>query len=132
MRFTIAFLAIPSLALAQTPDSTRRPLPESRAIRAPSPIRLDGKLDEAAWAAAPVTTNFTQINPTEGAPASQRTEVRVVYDDDALYVGVRLHDNGPVVARLGRRDMSLGDSDWFGLTVTSWAIGPGPCAATRR
>ena len=92
----------------------------SRAARAFGAIRLDGRLDEPAWASAPVTDAFTQIDPDEGKPASQRTEVRVLYDDDALYVGVRLHDTGPITARLGRRDMDLGDSDWFGVMLDSY------------
>ena len=110
-------LAVPLFLEAQT---SPRPLPVSGAIRATSPIRLDGKLDESTWASAPVTDQFTQIDPNEGQPASQKTEVRVVYDDEALYVGVRLHDTGPIIARLGRRDMNLGDSDWFGLMIDSY------------
>lgn len=106
-----------SLAAAQQPERT---LPTSRAVRATGTIRLDGKLDEAAWTAAPVTDAFFQIDPDEGQPASQRTEVRVLFDDDALYVGVRLHDNGPIIARLGRRDMNLVDSDWFGVMIDSY------------
>ena len=116
----VALFVFPTISIAQSPDTTRRTVPVSRAVRATTPIRLDGRLDEAAWAAAPVTSDFTQINPDEGTPASQRTDVRVVYDEDMLYVGVRLHDNGPVTARLGRRDMSLGDSDWFGLMIDSY------------
>ena len=95
-------------------------LPESKAVRATGRIHLDGKLDEPAWARAPVTDAFTQVDPLEGQPASQKTEVRVVYDDDALYVGVRLHDSGRITARLGRRDMPLGDSDWFGVMIDSY------------
>jgi len=95
-------------------------LPESRAVRATGRIHLDGKLDEPAWAEAPVTGIFTQVDPLEGQPASQKTEVRVVYDDDALYVGTRLHDSGRITARLGRRDMPLGDSDWFGVMIDSY------------
>ena len=97
-----------------------RPITVSHAVRATGAIQLDGRLDERAWEAAPVTDSFTQINPDEGKPSSQHTEVRVVYDDDALYVGVRLHDTGPITARLGRRDMPLGDSDWFGLMIDSY------------
>jgi hypothetical protein len=124
MRLTFVPLALlPAFAAAQSPptraDSTR-PLPVAHAVRASSAIHLDGKLDETAWRAAPVTDDFTQIDPEEGKPASQRTEVRVLYDDDALYVGVRLHDTGHVNARLGRRDMPLGDSDWFGLMLDSY------------
>jgi len=89
-------------------------------VRLTGTIHVDGKLDEAAWAAAPITDKFTQVNPLEGQPPTQRTEVRVLYDDDALYVGVRLHDTGRITARLGRRDMPLSDSDWFGLMIDSY------------
>ena len=112
---------VPLLARAQ--DSTAsapRHLPVTRAVRIDTPIRLDGRLDEAAWASAPVTPILQQIDPLEGQPASQRTEVRVLYDDEALYVGARLYDTGPITARLGRRDMHLGDSDWFGVMVDSY------------
>ena len=112
---------VPLVARAQdSTASASRDLPVTRAVRTSSPIRLDGRLDDAAWASAPVTPIFTQIDPLEGQPASQRTEVRVLYDDDALYVGVRLYDTGPITARLGRRDMPLGDSDWFGVMIDSY------------
>ena len=115
--YLLVAIALPIAISAQTSESSR---PVADAVRASSPIRLDGKLDEPAWAGAAVSNNFTQIDPNEGKPASQKTEVRVVYDDEALYVGVRLHDSGPVRARLGRRDMSLGDSDWFGIMLDSY------------
>src|SRR5450830_985489 len=66
-----------------------RALTISRAVRTHDAIKLDGRLDEPAWSTAPVTDAFTQMDPDEGKPASQRTEVRVLYDDAALYVGVR-------------------------------------------
>jgi hypothetical protein len=96
--------------------------PVSRAVRASHAIRIDGKLTEPAWARAPVYDRFTQIDPEEGRPSRQRTEVRVLYDDDALYVGYRLHDSEPgrIIARLGRRDMNLGDSDWVGVMIDSY------------
>lgn len=117
-------LLLPSLLAAQSHNRSvpghTRPITVAHSVRATGPIHLDGQLDESAWASAPVTDSFTQINPDEGKPSSQRTEVRVVYDDEALYVGVRLHDTGPITARLGRRDMPLGDSDWFGLMIDSY------------
>ncbi|HSA56263.1 MAG TPA: DUF5916 domain-containing protein [Gemmatimonadaceae bacterium] len=97
-----------------------RPVPVSRAVRTDAAIRLDGRLDEPAWSAAPLTDAFTQIDPDEGEPASERTEVRVLYDDEHLYVGVRLHDRGRITGRLGRRDMDFGDSDWFGVMIDSY------------
>lgn len=128
-RFRIAALALflaPCALLAQSAPVSApaleavRAMTISRAVRTRDAIRIDGRLDEAAWATTPVTDAFTQVDPEEGKPASQRTEVRVLYDADALYVGVRLHDTGRIVGRLGRRDMSLGDSDWFGLMIDSY------------
>jgi hypothetical protein len=116
----LLFATAPFAALAQDPAASVRDLPVSRAVRLEGSIQLDGKLDEAAWASAPVTPISTQIDPLEGQPASQRTEVRVLYDDEALYVGARLWDSGEVTARLGRRDMRLGDSDWFGVMLDSY------------
>jgi hypothetical protein len=97
-----------------------RPITISRAVRTTAGIELDGRLSEPAWASAPVTDSFTQIDPDEGRPASQRTEVRVMYDDDFLYIGARLHDDGRITGRLGRRDMDFGDSDWFGVMIDSY------------
>ncbi len=118
-----ALVAAPLCAQNGAAGSTghTRPITIAHAVRASGPITLDGRLDESAWQTAPVMDSFTQINPDEGKPASQKTEVRVVFDDEALYVGVRLHDTtGPIIARLGRRDMPLGDSDWFGLMIDSY------------
>lgn len=89
--------------------------PVARAVRTASPIRLDGRLDEPGWTEAPAVADFTQLDPHEGEPASERTEVRILYDDGAIYIGARLYDRGEISTRLGRRDMPLGDSDW--LTV---------------
>ncbi|HSM06833.1 MAG TPA: DUF5916 domain-containing protein, partial [Longimicrobiales bacterium] len=83
-------------------------------------ISIDGRLDEAAWAGAQVIDDFTQVDPDEGAPASERTEARILYDREALYIGVRLYDRGQVQSRMGRRDMSLLDSDWFGVVIDSY------------
>lgn len=120
----VPLLGVPVVARAQSGGSAATdsspPLPVSHAVRTSTPIVLDGRLDEAAWAGAPVTSRFTQVDPDEGRPASQRTEVRVLYDDAFLYVGVRLHDSGAVTGRLGRRDMDLGDSDWFGVMIDSY------------
>jgi hypothetical protein len=119
---TAALLALlvvaASPAAAQSPAS-RPPLGDlGRAMDAlplagPAPV-VDGRLDDQAWVAAAWQTDFVQHAPVPGAPASERTEVAVLYDRDALYVGVRLHDAhaDSVVGRLGRRDEEV-YSDWF-------------------
>ena len=62
--------------------------PRARAARARSEIDVDGRLDEPVWAEAPAITEFIQENPAEREPGTQRTEFRVVYDDDAIYIRV--------------------------------------------
>ncbi len=88
--------------------------------RASGPIDVDGHLDEGAWEGAQVVSGFIQVDPDEGEPESEATEVRVLFDDEALYLGVRLHDRQPVNTRLGRRDMDLMDSDWVGVVIDSY------------
>jgi hypothetical protein len=91
--------------------------PVLRAARALEPIVLDGRLDEAAWQVAEPVTTFTQNLPEEGVPASERTEVRILHDGAALYVGAWLADREPVSQRVGRRDAWLQDSDWFSISL---------------
>lgn len=84
-------------------------------------IDLDGRLDETAWAAADVATGFVQNRPEPGAPASEPTEARVLYDGGAVYVGLRMHDSQPerVQAPLGRRDADL-EGDWVLVAFDSY------------
>lgn len=69
-------------------------------------IDVDGRLDEEAWGRAPVSSGFVQRDPVEGAPAEHATEVRVLFDESAVYVGARMFDDEPgtIAAQLVRRD----------------------------
>jgi len=83
------------------------PPPLVRAVPLAGEIRLDGRLDEPVWQAAPAATDFRQNQPKEGEPATQRTEVRFAFDGAALYVGARMFDDSGaagVRTRLVRRD----------------------------
>ncbi len=86
-----------------------------QATRAMQPIKLDGKLDEAEWARTPVQDAWVENMPNEKAPSRVKNEVRVLYDKDALYVGLRGHDpdiskiNAPFV----RRDKVFSPADNF-------------------
>ena len=89
------------------PDSASHARPTAVAVRRSGPIDLDGHLDEAAWSKASPATGFTEQAPDEGKRATQRTEVRFLYDGSALYIGARMWDTrapGGVTARLARRD----------------------------
>ena len=85
--------------------------PRPQASRVDTPVSIDGALDDAAWAGAVPISDFRQTLPTEGEPASERTVVRLIYDDDAIYVGAILDDRSPVTTRLARRDAGLENSD---------------------
>jgi Domain of unknown function (DUF5916)/Carbohydrate family 9 binding domain-like len=66
-----------------------------RPVRLSSAPVIDGKLDDAVWREAAKLGSFTQINPTEGAPASEPTEVFLGYDENNLYIGARCYDDEP-------------------------------------
>lgn len=117
---TLALLLAPAAAGAQGGPHQGHTPPVVKVARATTPVALDGRPDETAWAAAEPVTTFTQLDPREGEPVSEATEARVLYDDDALYVAVRFRDRGRVSTRLGRRDMGLGDSDWVGVVIDSY------------
>lgn len=94
--------------------------PVMHAVRAGGPVVVDGRLNEVAWEQATPVTAFTQMDPKEGEPVSERTEVRLLYDSEALYIGARLYDSGAVSQPLGRRDSDLAHSDWFGVALDSY------------
>jgi hypothetical protein len=90
------------------------PSPRVQAIRRATPVELDGRLDEAIWSQAQAATDFRQAQPNIGNPAAQRTEIRIVFDDDALYVGARMFDDqgaAGVRSQLVRRDQETSNSD---------------------
>ena len=90
---------------------------ELQARRASRPIVLDGALDERDWAEAPAATNFTQSDPHEGEPASERTDVRVLYDADRLYIGVFVHDDHPIVVNALSKDFDTSNADIFEVVL---------------
>src|SRR5687767_14476533 len=89
----------PAATGASTAADSGRPI--LRAVRITEPPTIDGRLSDEVWAQAAVADHFTQRDPDEGQAATERTEIRVLYDDDALYVGARLYDTEP--ARISRR-----------------------------
>ncbi|HEY7768033.1 DUF5916 domain-containing protein [Longimicrobium sp.] len=93
-----------------------------QAVRASGAIRVDGRADEAAWAAAQVATDFVQRGPRPGEASTERTEVRFLYDDQAVYVAARMWDRHPdsIAAPLARRDQGVSNSDWFDVALDSY------------
>ena len=99
------------------------PFPAARAVRVDDPPVVDGRLDEEAWQSAEVLGNFIQRIPRDGAPGSEPTEVRVLYTNEALYVGAWLWDSEPgrIVDGEAIRDALLDDSDAVLLVFDAFA-----------
>jgi hypothetical protein len=84
-------------------------------------MRVDGRLDDAAWAQARPITQFSQTQPRQGEAATERTEVRILYDDNAVYVGAKLYDSdrSGIRAQLARRD-AFTEADLFEVAFDSY------------
>ncbi|MDH4070131.1 MAG: carbohydrate binding family 9 domain-containing protein [Ignavibacteria bacterium] len=94
---------------------------EVQAVRTETPPVLDGFLNDSVWERAIPVGDFTQRDPEEGKPATERSEIRVLYDDEALYFGCMYYDSNPagIVARLTRRDNEI-DSDRGSIRIDSY------------
>ena len=116
-----SWYGLPSAGLAQStdgdgPEPARVPILVAGVLS--GEISIDGHLDEAAWAAAPVATGFIQRQPVEGDPAVHDTEVRVLIGSDAIYVGARMIDSEAqfIADQMTRRDTG-GQFDFFTVSL---------------
>ena len=100
-------------AAAQAPGRPQGESPVAIALRTTEAIRLDGRLDEPAWQRAPPIGVLRQREPVENNEPSEDTVVRVLYNDDALYIGVVSHDRSPreIVSTQLTRDANLDVDD---------------------
>jgi hypothetical protein len=115
-------------ALAAPQDFSQEAVQASKraaAVRITEPIVIDGMLDEPAWAGADPAIDFYQQLPDEFAPATERSEVRFLYDDRMLYVGGVLYDPEPgrLIVNELRRDFSGFQNDVFTLIVDTFRDG---------
>ncbi|MEZ4425538.1 MAG: DUF5916 domain-containing protein [Gemmatimonadota bacterium] len=116
LRLALLFvLFVPGVLRAQQPRTAQA------APLAVAPV-IDGRLSDEAWSGLPALSGFLQREPVEGRPVSQRTEVRIGYDAQALYVGAWLFDDTPggIVVGQTLRDASLNDSDAFVVVLDTY------------
>ena len=106
--------------LAQNASSTNPPVLNAAKLT-DTPPQIDGYLNEDVWKQVPIATDFIQLLPDEGEPASERSEVRVLYGEEALYIGFRAFDTDPkaIEAQLTRRDQKS-FSDWVHVSIDSY------------
>ncbi|MCU7496667.1 MAG: carbohydrate binding family 9 domain-containing protein [Ignavibacteria bacterium] len=105
----IVLLILAGIVFGEGRDSNTSKRLGAKALRSTETIVIDGRLSETVWQRMDnCFSNFLQRDPVEGAQPTERTEVRIAYDDEALYVGARMYDSHPdsIVARLSRRDNS--------------------------
>ncbi|MFY7707774.1 MAG: DUF5916 domain-containing protein [Flavobacteriales bacterium] len=95
-----------------------------QAVRCVEAPKLDGSLNEAVWLNAPVAAGFVMQSPTPGVPLPQNTEVKIIYDDEAIYVGFMNFDTAPdsILKQLSGRDGD-GNSDYCGITFSCYQDG---------
>src|SRR6059036_3779821 len=128
LALTLSFPLIAVSGLAATrqdpADSVARThsTPAARARAVITPPVIDGRLTDPAWLEATPVTGFVQRELHEGAPVTERTEVRILTDGQALYVGAWLYDSEPagIVAGAQVRDGDISKSDYFGILLDTY------------
>jgi hypothetical protein len=110
------------LLLPGSPGLAQRPEDPLVALVAPREVALDGRLGDPLWRDAPVLDRFTQRAPDEGAPATERTEVRVVVTPRTIVVGVVCFDReaGAIAARQYDRDGDFASDDWVNVSLDTY------------
>ena len=116
LRTTLAIVAFPAVLAAQSAP---------RSISATAiqhPITVDGKLDEPEWSNAAIATGFSQSEPHTGSPATENTEVKILYDGDKLYIGAYLHDTDPakLIVNDLRKDFAEDQQDDFEILLDTF------------
>ena len=112
-------LSSPARAGQQPATSGNPPVLSALRLTEGEDITIDGRLDEGGWRRAPPSTEFRQSEPDTGALATERTEIRIVFNSDSLYIGVELYDSDPngLLGNQMVRDGSLAADDRFMWTL---------------
>jgi len=110
---------VAALLLAEVDQPPPRPVAHFAAVRASRPPLIDGRLDDAVWQTATATDAFTQQVPFDGSPPSERTQMRILYDEDAIYFSFDCDQvNTPIIEKLTRRDRDS-ESEWVWILIDS-------------
>jgi hypothetical protein len=121
LRFLVAALVfiVPAMAASV---SARQSVRTARAVKIETPPILDGNVNDAVWQSIPPIEAFVQAEPVEGQPASERTEVRVAYDESTLYLSVMNYDSEPdaIIVTDSRRDSELTETDSFQFILDTY------------
>ena len=121
-RISVLVLAAAALTSTGWAQRATEDLPEVRSSRIDEAPKLDGLVDEDLWSEIEPATGFVQQNPDEGAPSTERTEIRIAFDDSNLYFGIICFDSQPenIVVTQNRRDGSLIDTDSIQILIDTY------------
>ncbi len=108
------FICLPLLLVCVSAYPQQKSLQAIKTSQAP---KIDGNLDDAAWGNAPILTDFIQNFPTYGLPVSRKTEVKILYDNSAIYVGAYLYDDPALIRKqiTARDGEGQSDVDYFSV-----------------
>jgi hypothetical protein len=124
--FLIAYLLATTAPLSAQQDASINLHPTERrtmkAVRTAAEIRMDGVLDEEVWNTAQPALGFVQTEPAEGHPATEDTEVRVLYNSDFLYIGVTCHDEpgANLIINSLKKDFPTNNTDTFEVVLDTY------------
>jgi hypothetical protein len=121
----LALLVLPWLTAAPAVAQSVETLARKQAtamLAASGAVRVDGRLNEEVWALAKPVTDFLQAEPVEGAPPDDPMEVRLVYNDDALFVGARMFSRNPadIQAPMSRRDEGTAQAEHIFVSLDTY------------
>ncbi|NIM59849.1 MAG: hypothetical protein GTO16_13055 [Candidatus Aminicenantes bacterium] len=113
LRIVFIFLLFTILAKSSHPFFNQEEIKEAIASKIDESIKVDGFLDESVWERAPEISDFIQFEPERGKPASLKTTVKILYDENFIYFGFLCYDPRPgrIAARMTKRDADLTDDD---------------------
>jgi len=109
------FLIVPNLLSSQIKQRVYD------ATRTDASIQIDGKLNEDAWKTGNIASDFIALEPVPGEKAHEKSEVSILYSDEAIYIGAYLHDvsKDSILRELTERDR-IGNTDWFGFVLDTY------------
>ncbi|HEY3129184.1 MAG TPA: DUF5916 domain-containing protein [Acidobacteriota bacterium] len=116
----VLFLAI--LLCLDICPAQNQPAREVRAVKVEQAPKIDGVVDDAAWESAPAATDFIQQDPSFGSASTEKTEVRFLFDNKNLYIGIICYDSEPerILVNQSRRDGDLQDDDSIQIVLDTF------------
>lgn len=116
LQFTLLTAGLLSFGIDLSAQQDTIPKPKLASLKVATPPKIDGKLDDAAWTSAPIATLDMTFLPEYGKTPSKRTEVKVIYDNDAIYIGAMMYDSIPasINRQLAERD-GYSNADHFAV-----------------